>query len=257
MNWLDGLETFLASSPLMAFGIGVVFCVGIVCLVMLLFGCMAGAQMPWPRRRGEQHTDWLDTLPVGDFPAPPGMEWGTLGTDAGAFLAGRRVLRVTAPPRKSDCCGECDGSQCGDAPRSASTMTPTQLREAMDRAAAVNVLALQKRRSHVPPRRNPPQRPAPAPAPSAAPSHADDSDDTPYAQALMQVMRGEEPAPTPAPEFRSGLGGEFTGGGASASWDAPADESWRSSAPSPSYDGSSSSSDCGSSDSGGGCGGGD
>ena len=76
---------------------------------------------------------------------------------------------------------------------------------------------------------------APAVAPSAAPAPDTSSDlmNAMFLTSLLNSSTGHESSACSAPEpFRSGGGGDFGGGGAIGSWDAPA--------PSPSYDSGSS-----------------
>lgn len=296
MDWLNGIEVLAMASPVVAVIVAVMVCV----IVLALVAGMAGAPMPWNGRR--RTADFEDTEPASaaglawrtpappipplriSEPAPPVIRnMGSTPLHVQMVDGSVRVfspdgsVRVL-PPEGKDCCGACDGSQCGDKPASSAsapvslpkappvpdafldrvppllqTMTADELRRFNERRAREKS-ALQRSLS-AQPGHNPP-RPWPAPSRPVAPAPAarrrrDEDDDQPYqgsyyGQSVSQVMNSE----VPAPSFRSGGGGEASGGGASGTWGG-SDDTCRAPAPSPSYDSGSSSSYVSSSDSGG------
>lgn len=241
MNWLDGLETYLAAHPLLSVAAIVLFW-----LVVFVMVCGMYAVPLWPFRRKTVNPDWQATQPADIQWSTPTMRRVPLAireaeppviknlgkTPLYVEMDGRTRVVPPMPAMQTDCCGKCDGSRCGDKPApSASTMTPQELRTALARTAAASS---RRTTGQTPPRRNPghvPPRSWPAPASSAS-----------------TTRRREDSSSSDTPIF-------------SGSWAAPSPDTCRAPAPSPSYDSgsysSSSSSDCGGGDSGGGGGGGD
>jgi hypothetical protein len=249
MNWIDSAAAWfigVATSPAAPYLL-------VAALVVVFFSLVAIFRAWLDLQDAKNALNHSGHVPPRALPDPPeriteppfaDAVLRTLGPDAGPHLAGRQVwVRRAPPPPAKDCCGACDGTKCGDKPPpSASTMTPNELRNAALRASLSAA-----------PGRNP-SRPVPTPSRPAAPAPAarrrDDDDDQPYqgsyyGQAASRAINDDPPAP--APSFRSGLGGDFGGAGASSSWDVPSKSCGSSTS---SYDSGSSSSDNSCSDSG-------
>jgi hypothetical protein len=123
--------------------------------------------------------------PLHTAQVPPAEERHGYGVFTPYVIAGEAAFKALQERRakeaadaNGECCGECDGSRCGDKPvLSASMMTPTQLREALS----------QRRSGQVPPRRNPQRQRDNQPYKGSY-----------YGEAIDQILNGEAPGPTPA-----------------------------------------------------------